>query len=57
METLREVIDRHAATQPEAPFLFAPETGVEVSYRGLQAATLSLGAELVARGIIPGEVV
>jgi non-ribosomal peptide synthetase component E (peptide arylation enzyme) len=57
MTTLREVIDRHAAAQPDAPFLFAPEPGIELTYAGLRATARSLDAELAARGIRPGEVV
>jgi len=55
--TLRDVIDRHAAAQPDAPFLFAPEPGVELTYAGLRATARALDAELAARGIRPGEVV
>jgi long-chain acyl-CoA synthetase len=57
MATLREVIDRHAAAQPGAPFLFAPEPGTELTYAGLRATALALGEELAGRGIEPGEVV
>jgi len=57
MKTLRDVIDRHAAAQPDAPFLFAPEPGTTLTYAGLRATARSLGAELAARGIRPGEVV
>ena len=57
MTTLRDVIDRHAAAQPDAPFLFAPEPGTELTYAGLRATARSLGAELAAQGIAPGEVV
>ena len=57
MTTLRDVIDRHAVAQPDAPFLFAPEPGVELTYAGLRATARSLDAELAARGIRPGEVV
>jgi acyl-CoA synthetase (AMP-forming)/AMP-acid ligase II len=57
METLREVIDGYAATQPGAPFLFAPEPGTELTYAGIRATARSLGEELAALGIGPGEVV
>jgi len=57
MATLRDVIDRHADAQPDAPFLFAPEPGVELTYAGLRAMARSLDAELAAHGIRPGEVV
>ena len=57
MTTLRDVIDWHAAAQPDAPFLFAPEPGTELTYAGLRATARLLCAELAARGIRPGEVV
>jgi len=57
MATLREVIDRHADGQPEAPFLLAPEPGTTVSFAALRATARSLGAELAASGIAPGDVV
>jgi long-chain acyl-CoA synthetase len=57
MTTLRDVIDRHAGAQPDAPFLFAPEPGVVLAYAGLRATARSLCAELAARGVEPGEVV
>jgi len=57
MATLRDVIDRHADAQPNAPFLFAPESGIELTYAGLRATARSLGAELAAHGIEPGEIV
>ena len=57
MLTLREVIDRHAAAQPDAPFLFAPEPGSRMTYADLRSSARALGAELAAQGIVPGEVV
>ena len=57
MSTLRTVIDRHADAQPDAPFLLAPEPGTTITYSGLRASARSLGAELSARGIAPGDVV
>jgi long-chain acyl-CoA synthetase len=57
MSTLREVIDQHAAAQPDAPFLFAPEPDVRLTYAELRRTARALRAELEARGIAPGEVV
>ena len=57
MKTLRDVIDRHAAAQPDAPFLFAPEPGTTLTYAGLRATVQSLCAELAAKGLVPGDVV
>ena len=57
MATLREAIDRHADARPDAPFLLAPEPGTTLSYAALRATARSLGAELAAKGIAPGEVV
>ncbi len=57
MRTLREVIDGHAAAQPDAPFLFAPEPGAGLTYAKLRDTARALGAELRRHGIAPGEVV
>jgi long-chain acyl-CoA synthetase len=57
MATLREVIDLHADGQPDAPFLLAPEPGTTVTFAALRATARSLGAELAANGIAPGDVV
>jgi non-ribosomal peptide synthetase component E (peptide arylation enzyme) len=57
MTTLRDVIDGHAAEQPEAFFLFAPEPGAGLTYAGLRATARSLAADLAAQGIGPGDVV
>ena len=57
MQTLREVIDGHAAAQPDAPFLFAPEPDTRLTYAGLRSSARSLAAELATHGIVPGEVV
>ena len=57
MATLREVIDGHADTRPEAPFLLAPEPGATITYAALRGTARTLRAELAASGIEPGEVV
>ena len=57
MRTLREVIDGHAAAQPDAPFLFAPEPDARLTYGELRSTARALDAELAAHGIAPGEIV
>jgi len=57
MATLREAIDGHAEARPDALFLLAPEPGTTLTYAALSAMARSLGAELAAKGIAPGEVV
>jgi long-chain acyl-CoA synthetase len=57
MRTLRDAIDRHAEAQPDAPFLFAPESGTTLTYAGLRVTAQALCAELAALGVRPGEVV
>jgi long-chain acyl-CoA synthetase len=57
MRTIRDAIDRHAGTRPEAPFVHAPESGATFTYRQVRAAARALCAELAARGIRPGSVV
>ena len=51
MRTIREAIDRHAAAQPAAPFIFAPEPGVTVTYGEFRRMVRALCAELAASGI------
>ena len=55
--TIRAVIDALAEAQPEAPFLFAPESGAAMTYAGLQNTCRSIGSELASTGILPGAVV
>src|SRR5947208_7592354 len=57
MQTLRDAIDHHAESNPDAPFLFAPEPGRVLSYRELRDAARSLAAMLRSEDIAPGEVV
>ena len=56
-DTFRGVIDAHAASQPRAPFLIAPEPGLTISYRALRDAARRLDAGLARDGIAPGDVV
>jgi len=55
--TFREVIDAHAGSQPRAPFLIAPEPGLEIDYATLRANCRALSAMLAARGVAPGSTV
>jgi long-chain acyl-CoA synthetase len=57
MQTLRDVIDHHADVRPDAPFLFAPEPGITLTYRDLRDACRSLASFLPACGVAPGAVV
>ncbi len=57
MRTLREVVDGHAAAQPDSPFLLAPEPATELTYGGLRTTARSLVADLARQGIRPGDVV
>jgi long-chain acyl-CoA synthetase len=57
MLSFRDAIDAHAAAQPDAPFLLAPETGAALTYGGLRRAARALGAYLASEGIAPGSVV
>jgi long-chain acyl-CoA synthetase len=57
MRTVRDAVDRHSVTQPDAPFLLAPEPGTTLSYSGLRVTAQALCAELAALGVQPGEVV
>ncbi len=57
METLRDVIDHHAESNLDAPFLLAPEMGTTLTYRELRDAGRALAGMLQRQGIAPGEVV
>ena len=57
MRTFRDAIDAHAATQPDAPFVLAPEPDAIITYGELRRAARSLGAYLAREGIAPGSVV
>ena len=53
MLTFRSVIDAHAAAQPRAPFLIAPEPGVEIDYATLRDSCVAFAGWLDARGVRP----
>jgi long-chain acyl-CoA synthetase len=57
LRTLRDVIEHHAETQPDAPFLFAPEPRLAMSYRDLRESSRALSSFLARAGVVPGEVV
>src|SRR5450755_4746802 len=57
MRTLRDVIEHHAQSRPDAPFLFAPEPDRVITYRELRDSGRALAAFLAAAGVAPGEVV
>lgn len=55
--TFRELIDQHAKTRPDAPFLVAPEPALEIDYATLAGHCRALAAALVDRGIESGATV
>src|SRR6266702_3724289 len=57
METLRDVIDHHADSRPDSPFLFAPEPGTTITYRELRESCRALAGVLQRQEVAPGEIV
>jgi sulfoacetate-CoA ligase len=57
MRTFRELIDLQAASHPDAPFVFAPEPGVTMTYGDLRGRAFALAAQLASLGTKPGAVV
>ncbi|MGE5169364.1 MAG: AMP-binding protein [Rudaea sp.] len=55
--TFRDVIDAHAARNPRAPFLIAPEPGRAIDYGTLRAICRAFSRMLVARGVPAGATV
>ncbi len=55
MTTVRELIDQNALSQPDKPFLIAPEPGAQMTYAGLQAHAREIASRLDALGIASGE--
>lgn len=55
MNTVRELIERNAQSQPDKVFLIAPESGKRMSYARLQAHSRDIAARLDALGIAEGE--
>jgi len=56
-DTFRAVIDAHASTQPSAPFLRAPEPGIDIDYATLGKNCVAFAALLDGLGIAPGATV
>ncbi len=54
LHTIRAHVDRQATQRPTATYLIAPETGLAMSFLGLQAASQHLAAYLLEQGIQPG---
>ncbi|HKP65982.1 MAG TPA: AMP-binding protein [Casimicrobiaceae bacterium] len=56
-DTFRAVIDGHASTQPSAPFLLAPEPGIDINYATLRNNCVAFAALLDGLGIASGATV
>lgn len=54
-QTLRDALARHAAARPDAPFLFAPETGRVLTYAELERQARLLACFLAAMGLNKGD--
>jgi acyl-CoA synthetase (AMP-forming)/AMP-acid ligase II len=55
MRTIRYIVDRRAAEQPDAIWLIAPETGTTMTYAQLQRDSQDLGRFLLGMGIHKGD--
>ena len=55
LRTIRAHLDHRAATQPDRPFLIAPETGAVLTYGALQRHARALTSQLLALGVRPGD--
>lgn len=55
MNTVRQLVEHHAATQPDKAFMIAPESGVAMSYARLHEYSRDIGARLDALGVEKGE--
>jgi acyl-CoA synthetase (AMP-forming)/AMP-acid ligase II len=53
--SVRDIVDAHAAAQPGRPFLIAPDSGLQITWGGLQPALQDFAARLSALGIGPGQ--
>jgi len=54
-QTLLSVMLTHGSEQPDAPFLFAPETNAVLTYQGLVDETRELSARYAALGLASGD--
>ena len=57
MRTIRRHIDERAASQPDSPYLIAPETGRTFTYAHLKRDSIALGRYLLALGLTKGDTV
>lgn len=55
--TVRDWIDRQASERPDQTWLIAPESGLTLTFAGLQQASRRLSHHLANLGIAPGETV
>jgi amino acid adenylation domain-containing protein len=55
IETIRDLIDHRAGTQPEVAFLVSPETGYTLSFRGLQEQARAISNQLRQKGLKRGD--
>jgi len=55
MRTIRHYVDLQARTQPDAPYLIAPETGRVMTYSQLKSDSEQLGRYLLGQGLVQGD--
>ena len=55
MRTIRHHVDLQARTQPDAPYLIAPETGRVMTYSQLKSDSEQLGRYLSGQGLVQGD--
>src|ERR1700739_2487316 len=55
VNTIRDLIDRMAGTQPDDAFLISPETGRVVTFKGLQEQALRLHSRVRQIGLEYGD--
>lgn len=55
--TIREHVDRRATSAPDRPYLLAPESGLTLTYAGLQRESHSLTHHLLGLGLRKGDTV
>ena len=55
VQTMRELIDYRAETQPDVVFLVGPETGRELTFQGLAEQSRLVSLQLQQVGLEPGD--
>jgi acyl-CoA synthetase (AMP-forming)/AMP-acid ligase II len=55
INTVRELVDRRANTQPDLPFLISPETGRVLTFKGLQEQAHHLSRRFRQMGLEFGD--